>query len=212
MAFLTLYERWCRRFRAVTATHLYASNSSQVYRWSYDPVNMDVLGGAPELLISNINADGMGGAPQGHKTRTLVIEEATSTLYVSVGSNANIDPDSYRSRIRRFSVANASTFPLNFEEGEVFADGIRNEVALEWARDGILWGAMNAADRLYHPDLGGEIYNDNPAEELHRFAPAGHNYGYPFCWRESRYTDRLQGGLCSHQWHGGSRWYCRQSR
>jgi glucose/arabinose dehydrogenase len=126
----------------------------------------------------------MGGAPKGHQTRTLVIDEATSTLYVSVGSGSNIDPDSYRSRIRRFSVANASTFPLDFQEGEVFADGIRNEVALEWDRDGILWGAMNAGDRLYDPDLGGEIYNDNPAEELHCFATAGQNYGYPYCWRE----------------------------
>lgn len=29
---------------------------------------------------------------------------------------------------------------------------------------------MNAADRLYHPDLGDAICNDNPAEKLHRLA------------------------------------------
>jgi hypothetical protein len=37
-----------------TSTHLYASNSTQVYRWSYDPVNIDVLGEEAELVISNM--------------------------------------------------------------------------------------------------------------------------------------------------------------
>jgi glucose/arabinose dehydrogenase len=167
----------------ITSTHLYASNATNVYRWSYDPSNVTVTGPA-QLIIENINTDGMGGAPQGHRTRTLAIDETESTLYVSVGSNANIDPDSYRSRIRRFPITNESLFPFDFMIGEVFADGIRNEVALEFAPDGVLWGAMNAGDRLYHPTLGGDIYNDNPAEELHRFAIAGENYGYPYCWRE----------------------------
>ena len=126
----------------------------------------------------------MGGAPQGHRTRTLAISRNETTLYVSVGSNANIDPDSYRSRIRRFPITNETLFPFDFFVGEVFADGIRNEVALEFAPDGVLWGAMNAADRLYHPTLGGDIHDDNPAEEVHRFATAGQNYGYPYCWRE----------------------------
>jgi hypothetical protein len=114
----------------------------------------------------------------------LAIDRNESTLYVSVGSNANIDPDSYRSRIRRFPITDATLFAFDFLNGEVFADGIRNEVALEFAPDGVLWGAMNAADRLYHPTLGGDIHNDNPAEEVHRFATAGQNYGYPYCWRE----------------------------
>ena len=167
----------------ITTTHIYASNSSHVYRWSFDPIEV-VVSGSPQLVIENINADGMGGAPQGHRTRSLAIDRNESTLYVSVGSNANIDPDSYRSRIRRFPITNETLFPFNFLNGEVFADGIRNEVALEFAPDGVLWGAMNAADRLYHPTLGGDIHDNNPAEEVHRFATAGQNYGYPYCWRE----------------------------
>lgn len=167
----------------ITSTHLYASNSSHVYRWSYNPTEV-VVTGDPQLVVNNINADGMGGAPQGHRTRTLAIDRNESMLYVSVGSNANIDPDSYRSRIRRFPITNETLFPFDFLNGEVFADGIRNEVALEFAPDGILWGAMNAADRLYHPTLGGDIHDNNPAEEVHRFATVGQNYGYPYCWRE----------------------------
>ena len=167
----------------ITSTHLYSSNSSHVYRWSYDPTTVSITGDA-QVVVENINADGMGGAPQGHRTRTLVVDHNATTLYVAVGSNANIDADSYRSRIRRFPLTDEDLFPFNFLNGEVFADGIRNEVALEFAPDGTLWGAMNAADRLYHPTLGGDIHENNPAEEVHRFAAAGQNYGYPYCWRE----------------------------
>lgn len=72
----------------------------------------------------------------------------------------------------------------DFLTGEVFADGLRNEVGLDFAPDGVLWGVGNSADNLFRLDLGGDITNDNPAEEVHRFAASGQNYGYPFCWRE----------------------------
>ena len=54
-----------------------------------------------EVVIKNMNADGKGGAPQGHTTRTLAFD-AVGKLYVSVGSYSNVDADSQRSRIRRF--------------------------------------------------------------------------------------------------------------
>jgi glucose/arabinose dehydrogenase len=167
---------------AVTSTHLYASESTAVYRWPYDADIMNVTG-AMEIVIDNINADGRGGAPFGHTTRTLAITQDEMTLYVSVGSDDNIDPDSFRSRIRRFSLADASLFPLNFIEGEVFVDGLRNEVGITFDARGILWGVGNSADKLVRDDLGGDIHNDNPAEELHKHV-AGQNYGYPYCWRE----------------------------
>jgi glucose/arabinose dehydrogenase len=139
--------------------------------------------GAMEIVIDNINADGRGGAPFGHTTRTLAITKDEMTLYVSVGSDDNIDPDSFRSRIRRFSLADPSVFPLNFTEGEVFVDGLRNEVGMTFDARGILWGVGNSADKLERDDLGGDIHNDNPAEELHKHV-AGQDYGYPYCWRE----------------------------
>jgi glucose/arabinose dehydrogenase len=139
--------------------------------------------GAMEVVIDNINADGRGGAPFGHTTRSLAISEDELTLYVSVGSYENIDPDSFRSRIRRFSLANSTLFPLNFIEGDVFSDGLRNEVGLAFDARGILWGVGNSADDLARADLGGDIHNDNPAEEMHKHI-AGQNYGYPYCWRE----------------------------
>lgn len=139
--------------------------------------------GEREVVIENINADGRGGAPFGHTTRTLVIDKASNTLYVSVGSYSNIDVDSFRSRIRRFSLNDSSLFPFDFMNGEVFVDGLRNEVGMTLDSSGTLWGVGNSADRLVRDDLGGDIHNDNPSEEMHKLE-FGQNYGYPFCWRE----------------------------
>ena len=54
-------------------------------------------------------------------------------------------------------------FPIDFSLGEVFADGLRNEVGLAFDAHGVLWGVENGADNLVRDDLGGDIHNDNPA-------------------------------------------------
>jgi len=111
-----------------------------------------------------MDADGKGGAPSGHRTRTLAFD-SSGRLYVSIGSADNVDEDSFRARIRRFDLNNV-TLPVDFVDGEVFADGLRNEVGLAFDRHNVLWGVENGADKLYRDDLGGDIHNDNPAEEV----------------------------------------------
>jgi glucose/arabinose dehydrogenase len=182
--------------------HLYASSSTTVYRWTVDAANnFRRRKRSRRVIVNNIGADGQGGAPQGHQTRTLALEPVQSGLpkylYVSVGSVGNIDKDSFRSRIRRFDLEAArlnNAFPLDFvKDGVVFADGLRNEVGLSWDRHDILWGVENSADNLVRNDLGGVITDDNPAEELNRFNPLNGatwpnnqapHYGYPYCWTE----------------------------
>eukprot|EP00536_Pseudo-nitzschia_multiseries_P005969 jgi/Psemu1/286149/fgenesh1_pg.121_\ len=184
---------------AIYDNFIYASSDSTVYRWPlYDD---DAVGNSPsyndfplenmEIVVNNINEDGMGGAPLGHTTRTLEFDDS-GTLYISVGSNKNVDSDSYRSRIRRFNMSDSGlTFPQDFQTMEVFADGLRNEVGLAFDKHGILWGVENSADNLAREDLGGDIHQDNPAEELNRFRPedAGKHYGYPYCWTEYNLPD-----------------------
>jgi glucose/arabinose dehydrogenase len=175
--------------------YLYASSATTVFRWKMDITNNTITALAPnnpELIIVNMNADGQGGAPFGHRTRTLAYNTSNSRLYVSVGSGGNVDPNSFRSRIRRFDISatNLNTvdvLPMDFETGLVYADGLRNEVGLALDRHGVLWGVENSADNLFRSDLGGRrLTENNPAEELNRFpeATAGSHYGYPFCWTE----------------------------
>ncbi|KAG7347166.1 L-sorbosone dehydrogenase [Nitzschia inconspicua] len=170
--------------------YVYASSDSTVYRWFHgyedfewnftDPLD------DPEIVVDNINRDGQGGAPRGHQTRTLEFDRS-GRLYITVGSDRNVDPDSHRSRIRRVPITRHQDFlaPLDFQTLEVFADGVRNTVGLAFDRHDVLWGVENGADNLQREDLGGDITEDN-AEELNRFREedAGSHYGYPYCWTE----------------------------
>ena len=152
---------------AVSSGYLFASSDTTIFRWPFAGTERADLG-PHTVVVQNINADGNGGAPRGHTTRTLVFDNG-GVLYVSVGSYSNVDADSYRSRIRRFAgVTAADAQPSEFVAGEVWADGLRNEVGLGFDGSGTLWGVENGADRLFRDDLGGDVHNDNPGEELNR--------------------------------------------
>lgn len=192
---------------AVYEDYIYASSDTTVFRWplimegvELEPQNcrflkqkrrskviLPVNDTLKEIVVSNMNANGQGGAPMGHTTRTLIFD-SEGRLYISVGSAGNVDDDSTRSRIRRFDLQN-NEIPeggFDFMTGEVFADGLRNEVGLAFDfSHNVLWGVENGADTLRRGDLGGDIHNDNPAEELNRFPVGGGvHYGYPYCFTE----------------------------
>ena len=64
---------------------------------------------------------------------------------MSIGSVGNVDKDSFRSRIRRFTIDDPGNFPLDFvADGEVFADGLRNEVGLAFDKHDVLWGVKRS--------------------------------------------------------------------
>lgn len=67
---------------------------------------------------------------------------------------------------------------------------MRNAVGLATDQTNVLWGADCGADNLTREDLGGDIHNTNPADELIRFVedPKAF-YGYPYCWT----IDQLEG-------------------
>ena len=165
---------------ALHGGYIYASSDTTVYRWPLYDIDNDGNNatnhqpyeyplGNEEVVVNNINQDGMGGAPQGHTTRTLEFDDDSGMLYVSVGSNNNVDINSYRSRIRRLNVSDPNvTFPQDFQTMEVFADGLRNEVGLAFDRHGVLWGVENSADNLKRNDLGGDIHQDNVSDVYDR--------------------------------------------
>ena len=61
-------------------------------------------------------------------------------------------------QIRHFDIyGTAAVFPIDFQFGEVFADGLRNKVGLAFDSYGVLWGVENGADMLFQSDLGGVL-------------------------------------------------------
>jgi len=155
---------------------LYASSSSTVFRWAYAPGTRTDLGNA-EVVVKGMPGSG------GHTTRTLVFD-AAGRLYVSCGSASNVDANSARARIRRFDLGTVPSGGIAFDSGEVFADGLRNEVGLTVDGNDKVWGVQNGIDLINRDDLGGDIHEDNPAEILSRFDTAGAFHGYPYCWTE----------------------------
>ncbi|CAL8072890.1 unnamed protein product [Orchesella dallaii] len=160
---------------AYNAGYLYASSDTTVYRWPYSPGQRSALGENYEIIIKNIPAGG-------HETRTLVFDSYNS-LYISVGSFANVSLDSDRARILKFNLGQGIQ-PGGFEysSGEVYAEGLRNAVGLAFY-NAILWAVDNGADDLVRDDIEKDINNSNPADELIKLdKPPGSFYGYPYCW------------------------------
>ena len=171
---------------------LYASSASTVYRWPYS-AGMRTALGDPTVVVRDLPTGG-------HSTRTLAID-AEGRLYVSVGSGSNVDSDSSRARIVRYALGMLPAGGATFAQGELFADGLRNEVGLDFDAGGRLWGVENGVDNLSRTQGGfpGDIHQDNPGEELNLFATAGRFYGYPYCWSEGSLPQGVGRGATT-QW------------
>lgn len=121
----------------------------------------------------------------GHATRT--IEFKDNYIYVSIGSNSNLDPDASRAKIFRSPI---SSLPIAYSNTEDFASGVRNAVGLRLGPDGEIWGVENGIDQLGYDqgrrDLG-DIHVTQPSEELTIFLAENSqlDYGYPNCWSEA---------------------------
>lgn len=175
---------------ALFGGYLFASSDTTVYRWEFHERNKTSLPRAENrrVIVQGIahGADGSDlGADQGHETRTLAFDHR-GRLFISVGSNGNVDDDSFRSRVRGpfVGLAAAGAVTATFNDGGVWADGLRNEVGLAFDAKGVLWGVENGADNLNRDDIGGDVHNENPGEELNRLDKPGAFYGYPRCWSE----------------------------
>eukprot|EP01087_Luapelamoeba_hula_P001320 TRINITY_DN1106_c0_g1_i1.p1 TRINITY_DN1106_c0_g1~~TRINITY_DN1106_c0_g1_i1.p1 ORF type:complete len:458 (-),score=58.53 TRINITY_DN1106_c0_g1_i1:56-1429(-) len=159
---------------------LYASTSTQVYRWAYKPLQRTPLGQGT-LVVSDIPCCG-------HVTRTLLLTPA-GDIYVTTGSQTNVDQNDLHARLHLFTYAQvqnaASTKrPLNWNQGITIARGLRNEVGLTLDAQHRLWGVENGVDNLKRPELMDDLSFNNPAEELNLFENPDKFYGYPYCWSE----------------------------
>jgi glucose/arabinose dehydrogenase len=171
---------------ALTATHVYASSPTTVFRFPYATGDR-IATGAAETVVQGIE-----GA--GHSSRTLLVDRS-NRLYVSIGSAGNVDapatpdtPSPSRAVIRRYDLSAIPAGGYPAMGGELFAAGLRNEVGLTLDSKGRMWGVENGRDNLV---VGGtDIHYDNPAEEVNLFDTGrpGRNYGYPFCWSEGLWS------------------------
>ncbi|KAJ3169916.1 hypothetical protein HDU88_000558 [Geranomyces variabilis] len=184
---------------AIDDAYVYASSATTVYRWTYDRnhvVTKPAMNATPTVVVANIDAAlPNSNTIAGHITRTIAFHN--EWMYISVGSGGNVDTDSHRAKVRRLAYRNATvTYPLDFQAAPVWADGVRNAVALAFDSRGRLWTAVNGPDNLDRPDIAPDLHQDSPVEPIYRLdGPAADPpafYGYPFCFAAGNLTEDFE--------------------
>lgn len=176
------------------AKFIYASSTTTVYRWTYTSGQRQAQGAA-EVVIAGI-------PDAGHNTRTLQFD-SQGRLIVSIGSGSNLDTEQSdwdeRSQVRRYTIPDAiPAGGLAYSAGEKIATGMRNEVGIYVDADDRIWSVENERDNLMRADLGGDIHNDNPGEEINLIDGQGPTfYGYPRCFSEQNIASGMGRGT---QW------------
>ncbi len=139
--------------------------------WHYDNPSSTGIYSSKHLFI-----DSIGAAPEGvlnHNLRTMLIDEASKSLYIGVGApcNACREKDTTRATIQRYSLEGLPR--------ELYATGMRNATGLAMDSSHQLWAAV--ADRN---DQG----QDLPSDYVTRVTRSGF-YGWPLAFGNQQWVD-----------------------
>ncbi len=138
--------------------YVYVGNTNEVVRFRYDPKTSKRLGEKEHLLDLPTG---------GHSTRALAFSADGKHLFISVGSNSNIDTGEDS---RRAAVAICDPDGKN---ARLFATGLRNPVGLALEPvTGEVWTTVNERDRL----------GDNLPPDYFTSLKDGGFYGWPYSY------------------------------
>lgn len=186
---------------AVHKGYLYASMISKIVRYPIEPAKLLPTGKA-EIIVT-------GFPPaRAHGAKTFAIDPRSGDMFINLGAPSNAcqiqprtpgskgkDPcperDTHAS-VWRFSAEKTDQrFP---DDGEQYARGSRNLVAISWnqAANG-LYAVQHGRDQLH--DLWPELFDEKtsaelPAEEFWRIS-RGDDFGWPYCYYDHRQGKRV---------------------
>ncbi|KAK3385849.1 soluble quino protein glucose/sorbosone dehydrogenase [Podospora didyma] len=166
---------------------LYVSASPTVWSYSYDAKTMSATG--QTVVVKGMNQGG-------HASRTLAIPpNKPSLLIVSLGSDGNIDvaaakKETGRALVKVFDMSKVPSGGYTYNtQGWYLGYGLRNEIAIVFDGNNMVWGVENSGDQLTrsaNSTSSVDVHINNPAEELNYLGdPSKSNenwYGYPVCW------------------------------
>jgi len=153
---------------------IYVGNTNAVVRFPYHSGDLKASG--PPQTIAEVPAGG------GHWTRDLAFSPDGKHLFVSVGSQSNVnDPDTHPAEHHR---ANILEFTPEGQFERVYASGIRNPVGIAVnPTTGELWCSVNERDML----------GDNLVPDYITHVQPGGFYGWPWFYIGGHWDPRLQG-------------------
>jgi glucose/arabinose dehydrogenase len=156
---------------------IYIADTDTVMRFPYRNGDLKARGPA-QTIIPEIFPG--ANEPHGHTTRDLVFSADGKKMFISVGSQSNIDnPDDHPSEFHR---ANILEFNPDGSGMRIFATGIRNPVGMAInPKTGELWCATNERDAL----------GDNLVPDYTTHVQDGGFYGWPWYYMGGNHDPRL---------------------
>lgn len=152
--------------------YLYVGNTNAIVRFKYKPGQTKADGPAEKI------ADLPGTGYREHWTRNLVFSPDGSKLYVSVGSQSNVDPEADPMR------AAISEYNPDGTGHRVFASGTRNPIGLAfYPGTRTLWSAVQERDLL----------GDDLVPDYVTSIKDGGFYGWPFAYIGANEDPRRKG-------------------
>jgi len=149
--------------------YVYVGNTGEVVRFRYDKQTSKRLGDAEHIL----DLPPYGG----HSTRTLAFSKDGQHLYISVGSDGNVDIEK---DARRAAILVCDPDGKN---SRIFASGLRNSVGLAIEPlTGVVWAAVNERDEL----------GDNLPPDYFTSLKDGGFYGWPYSYIGDNVDPRVQ--------------------
>ena len=167
---------------------LYVAESDRIDSFDYAEGSVSgerlVLGGLPDAKSADLH-----GA-YAHALKSVAVGDDGS-VYVSVGSTANISPEDRSASPERATILRIAP---GASTSTVYAHGVRNGTGLAIDPTGAVWTAVNDRDQTPYPsdrdfdgdgssDLGKVMQayvNDHPMEQLAKLTP-GRDLGWPYC-------------------------------
>jgi glucose/arabinose dehydrogenase len=148
--------------------YVYIGNTNEIVRYHYDPKTSKRTGDAEHLL--NVPAGG-------HSTRSVVVAPDGKHLFISVGSDGNIETDDPPIR------AAITICDLDGKNARQYATGLRNPVGLALnPTTGQVWTSVNERD---------ELGDDLPPDYLTSVQDGGF-YGWPYSYIGSNVDPRVE--------------------
>ena len=150
---------------ALEKGYFYVANTDSVMRYPYKDGATSIDVGGEKIL------DLPAGGYNNHWTRNIVFSPAGDKLYITVGSQTNVDEEG----IDAMDPRRAAILESNPDGSglRVFASGLRNPNGLDWAPStGALWTVVNERD---------ELGDDVPPDFLTSVKDGGF-YGWPYAY------------------------------
>ena len=150
---------------------IYIANTDAVVRFPYRTGDLKVSGPAEKIL------ELPAGGYNNHWTRNIVARSDGSKIYVSVGSQTNVDEEGLDAKEpRRAAILEANADGSGMR---IFATGLRNPNGMDWAPGTTtLWTVVNERDLL----------GDNLVPDYLTSVREGAFYGWPY-WYYGQHED-----------------------